>query len=64
MNPIATLLRFGDLYIQTSQIERIQYLANDAVEIKTRTCTHVIKGAAATDLRTYINSYSQSFNLG
>lgn len=64
MNPIATMLRFGDLYIQTAQIERFQYLAADTVEIKTRSGTHIIKGTAATDLRTYLNGYAQAFNLG
>lgn len=61
---MTNFLKFGDLYISTSQIISIQYLATDTVEIRTRDSgVHLIQGTAAASLKTYIDGYSTAFAL-
>lgn len=61
MNALAPVFQFGDLYLLTAQIERIQFLDATTVEIRTRTDVHIIRGTAATELRSYLASRCQSF---
>lgn len=64
MNPLASYFRFGDLYLPTNQIDSIQFLGTDAVEIRTKAGRlHVIKGVAVNSMKTYINNYTENFNL-
>lgn len=63
MNTLAPVFQFGDLYLLTALIERIQFLDSTTVEIRTRNDTHIIRGTAATELRTYLASRSQSFTV-
>jgi hypothetical protein len=64
MNPLASYLRFGDLYLSTNQIDSMQFIGTDAVEIRTKAGRlHVIKGVAVISLQTYINNYTENFNL-
>ena len=63
MNPIAAVLRFGDLYLLTALIESIQFLDATTVEIHTRNGSYIMRGTSATDLRTYLETRSQSFTV-
>lgn len=59
---MAPILKFGDQYLFTAQIEFIQWIAVDTAEIRTRTERFIFTGAGAAALRTYLNSLAQ--NLG
>jgi len=59
---MAPILKFGDKYLFTAQIECVVWISADTVEIRTRSDRHLFTGTAATALRTYLNSLSQ--NLG
>lgn len=63
MNTLPPAFRFGDLYLITQLIESIQFLDASTVEIRTKTQSHTIHGTAATELRTYLETRSQAFNL-
>lgn len=63
MNSLAPVLRFGDLYLLTALIERIQFLDATTVEIRTRTDAHIVRGTAAAELRSYLESRSQAFTV-
>ena len=63
MNTLAPVFRFGDLYLLTALIERIQFLDATTVEIRTRTDAHIVRGTAAAELRTYLESRSQAFTV-
>jgi hypothetical protein len=58
---MAPILKFGDKYLLTAQIESIVWLTDDTVEIRTRTDIHLFAGSTASALKTYLNGLAQSF---
>ncbi len=64
MEPLADYLKFGDLYLPVNQIRSIQFLSGDTAEIRIGPGTvHLLKGAAAASLKTYLDGYSKNFPL-
>lgn len=59
---MAPILKFGDQYLFTPQIESIRWLDADTVEVRTMYHCYVFNGTLATALRTYLNSVAQ--NIG
>jgi hypothetical protein len=56
MTPI---LKLGDKYLFTAQIESVIWLAPDTVEIRTFSERHLFDGTLAASLRVYLNSQAQ-----
>ena len=59
MEPI---LKFGDKYLFTAQIESVTWLTADTVEIRTHTERHLLSGTAAASLRTFLDSLAHQLS--